>query len=81
MEEMKKRAIEKLREQMKVDYPKGYSRALELVADGTISLAKVEELTSTENPVYEVLAGESEDFKKGFFAALVSILSEAKAGS
>lgn len=81
MEETKKRAIEKLREQMKADYSKGYPRALELVADGKISLAEVEQLFSTENPVHEALAGESEDFKKGFFAALGSILNEAKSGS
>ncbi len=66
---------------MKEDYSKGYNKALELVADGTVSVGKAEELTSTENPSHEALAGESEDFKKGFIAALVSILSEAKAGS
>jgi predicted HTH domain antitoxin len=81
MEETKKKAIEKLREQLKADYFRGYNTAIELVADGTINLAKAEELTSTENPMHETLVGESEDFKKGFFAALVSVLGEAKSGS
>lgn len=78
MDETKKKAIEKLRQQMKEDCPRGYKTALEMVADGSISLAEAEELTTADYPVHEAFAGESEDFKKCFIAALVNILSDAR---
>jgi len=79
MEKTKKKAIEKLRQEMKKDCPRGYKRAIEMVADGSISLAEAEKLTTANNPLHEVFKGESEDFKKCFIAALVNILSDARA--
>jgi hypothetical protein len=64
---------------MKEDCFGGRRKAYELVADGSLNLEEVEKLVETaENPVHEALAGESEDFKKCFIAALVDILSDAK---
>jgi polyhydroxyalkanoate synthesis regulator phasin len=81
MEEIKKKAIEKLRQQMEEDCLKGSRMAYEMVANGSLKLEEAEKLVETaENPVHEALAGESEDFKKCFIAALVNILSEAKSG-
>jgi hypothetical protein len=79
MEEIKKEAIEKLRQQMKEDCSRGRRTAYEMVANGSLKLEEAEKLVETaENPVHEALAGQSEDFRKCFIAALVDIVSEAK---
>jgi len=81
MERTEKKAVEKLRQQMEKDCPRGYKKALEMVADGKITLAEAEKLTTADYPVHEVFAGESEGFKKCFIAALIKILNEARASA
>jgi hypothetical protein len=78
MEEIKKKAVEKLRNDMKQDYEKGYKRACQMLANGELSLQEAQQLVDAEEPLHDALAGESKDYVKGFIAGLDEVLEEAK---
>jgi hypothetical protein len=81
MEETKKKAVERLRKEMKTDHDRGYERAYEMVADGTLDLEEAQKLVDAEEPVHEEFAEESRDYVEGFIDALAEMLKDAKSRS
>lgn len=81
MKETKKKAVEKLRKEMKADHDRGYERAYEMVADGTIDLEEAQKLVDADEPVHEEFMEESKDYVQGFIDALAEMLKDARSSS
>ena len=81
MEETRKKAVERLRKQMKADHDRGYERACEMVEKGSIHLEEAQELVDADQPVLEQFAGQSKEYVEGFIDALAKMLKDAKSSS
>ena len=78
MEGLKKKAIEKLREQRENEYNKAYRKAFEMAAEGKLSLKDIEQIATSDEPQHDVLLGESEAFIEGFVGACSEMLRETR---
>jgi len=78
MDELKKKAVEKLQGQGAADFDSGYKRAIEMVGKEEISLKTAEELCSMDEPCHDVFEDKSKAYVDGFITGLREMLEKAR---